>query len=117
LRAGSLFMFAAIVLACTAAPPAEPVGTPAATVELAADNLAFDRETLTVPANAPFAITFENRESPPHNVSIRGDGVLFVGETFQGPARRTYVVPALPPGEYTFICDVHPDMRGTLTSQ
>ncbi len=27
----------------------------------------------------------------------------------------TYSVPALAAGSYVFICDIHPDMKGTLT--
>ncbi len=29
----------------------------------------------------------------------------------------TYAVPALPAGTYGFICEVHPDMKGTITAQ
>ena len=107
----------ASVIACGGGPQAAPSGTPAATIQLAADNLEFDQEVLTVPAGSPFAIRFENREAPPHNVSIHGDSPLFVGETFSGPDERLYQVPALAAGEYTFLCDVHPDMRGTVVSE
>lgn len=108
---------AASVVACAGAPPTAPSGTPAATIQLAADNLEFDQDVLTVPAGAPFAIRFENREGLPHNVSIHDDSPLFVGETFSGPDERLYQVPALPAGEYTFLCDVHPNMRGTVVSE
>lgn len=87
------------------------------TVEIAADNLAFDRDVLTVPAGAPFAIHFENREAPPHNVSIHDTQPLFTGEIFSGPGERTYQVPPLAAGEYVFLCDVHPEMRGTVVSE
>lgn len=103
--------------ACAGGPTGTPAGTPAVTLEIAADALAFDRTELRAPANAPFAIHFVNREAPPHNVTIRGAQPLFVGETFSGPGERTYVVPALPAGEYEFLCDVHPDMRGTFVSE
>ena len=29
----------------------------------------------------------------------------------------TYSVPALAAGTYTFICQVHPDMKGTITAK
>ena len=29
----------------------------------------------------------------------------------------TYTVPALAAGTYSFICEVHPDMKGTITAQ
>ena len=107
----------ALLAGCAGAPPATPAGSPAATIELAAEGLAFDRDEITVPADAPFAIEFENRESAPHNVSIRGERPFFVGETFSGPDRRIYQVAPLPAGEYVFVCDLHPEMRGTVISQ
>ncbi|CAN5583839.1 hypothetical protein BH23CHL7_BH23CHL7_16200 [soil metagenome] len=114
----ALAAVAAVVAACGGNPPAAtPAGTPATTVEIAADNLAFDRDVLTVPAGAPFAIHFENREALLHNVSIHDSAPLFTGEIFGGPAERTYQVPALLAGEYSFLCDLHPDMQGTIVSQ
>ena len=29
----------------------------------------------------------------------------------------TYAVPALAAGTYPFICEVHPDMKGTITAE
>lgn len=114
LLAGTLL---ALIAACGGGPTTTPTGTPAATLELSADNLQFDKAELRAPAGAPFAIHFKNQEAPPHNVSIHDAQPLFVGETFSGPDERTYIVPALAEGEYQFVCDVHPDMRGTLISE
>jgi hypothetical protein len=52
-------------------------------------------------------------------VVIRGaDGAtLFASEVFTGPALRTQAAPALAPGRYAFICAIHPDMNGNLTSR
>jgi plastocyanin len=65
-------------------------------------------------------IVFENREAVSHNVSIYADEGLmdrrFEGVLFGGPATRWYPVPALAPGAYVFLCDLHPTMRGTLTA-
>lgn len=79
-------------------------------------NSVFDRSELTVIADAPFAIRFENLDVGPHNVSVRGGLTALVGEIFTGPAERTYYFASLPQGTYTFLCDVHPEMRGTLLS-
>jgi plastocyanin len=50
-------------------------------------------------------------------VSIHGDGQdLFEGEVVAGPTTVTYAVPALDPGEYAFVCDIHPEMTGTLVA-
>ena len=118
LRVGACgFVAAALLVACAGAPQTTPAGTPAVTIQLGAEGLAFDRDVITAPADAPFAIEFENRDSAPHNVSIHGEQAMFVGETFSGPDRRTYHVAPLPAGEYEFVCDLHPEMSGTLISQ
>ena len=83
----------------------------------------FDPETLEAPADTPFTLEFDNQDATaPHNVVIKdpsGTGVS-IGDTapFTGPATRSYAVPALAPGDYTFLCEVHPStMTGTLTAK
>jgi len=87
---------------------------------IAAEGIAFDIAALTVPANRPFTLIFENRENVPHNVSIYADSSRqdrrFEGTVFSGPTTRWYPVPALAPGTYVFVCDVHPDMTGSLVA-
>jgi plastocyanin len=87
---------------------------------LAAQALAFDTPVLAVPADRPFTLVFENRENIPHNVSIYADSTRgdrrFEGVVFSGPATRWYPVPALAPGAYVFVCDVHPNMTGSLVA-
>jgi plastocyanin len=41
---------------------------------------------------------------------------VFKGDIFNGVATRTYDVPALDAGAYTFVCNVHPTMVGTMTA-
>ena len=41
---------------------------------------------------------------------------MFKGELVTGPAVVVYDVPALPAGQYSFVCTVHPNMTGTLTA-
>lgn len=102
----------------TPAPSTEPTGE---TLELSAQDIAFDTKQLDATADQPFQIQFTNLEGVVHNVSIfSGNEKLFTGDPITGPdAVITYQIPALPPGEYTFICDYHPvpDMTGTLTVQ
>jgi len=91
-----------------------PTGTKLA---LVASGIAFDSSCLAVPAGKPFTISFQNEDAGiPHNVAIYSDSTsLFVGEVFPGPDGRTYRVPALDPGTYSFRCDVHPtQMFGTF---
>ena len=104
-----------------ASPPPPPSGQPAGpTLQIAAQNVAFDTAALTAPADTPFKIDFDNRDpSIPHNVAIHEGSPagpeVFKGEVFPGPAKKTYDVPALQAGTYGFICSVHPTMTGTLT--
>lgn len=95
------------------APPAGPV------VAVSALNVQFEQTALTAPAGVPFQIAFENKDaSIPHNVEIKdaGGASVFSGEIFNGVDTRTYDVPALAAGAYTFLCTVHPAMTGTLTA-
>lgn len=103
----------------TPAPSSEPGGP---TLEISADQIAFDTKQLSAPADTAFEIEFTNLEGVVHNVSIFDENgeKLFTGEAITGPDTTvTYQIPALPAGEYTFICDYHPvaDMTGILTVQ
>ena len=97
-----------------------PGGEPAA-VQIAALNIAFDTTELTVPADTPFTIEFDNQEAVPHNVAIHEGSPtgpnVFQGEIITGPSQIAYDVPALAAGTYGFICTVHPNMTGTLTAE
>lgn len=107
---------------------AEPAAAPAATsvpdggaptVNLSAQVNTFSPADLEAPADTAFNLVFDNQDSGvPHNVVIEdGQGAaVFTGEIFNGVATRTYQVPSLPAGDYTFVCEVHPDMTGTLTA-
>ncbi len=84
-----------------------------------AKNIQFSVSEIDAPAGKPFQIDFRNDDaSIPHNIAILdaagGANVLFRGELVTGPASTTYSVPALPAGSYTFHCDVHPSMSGTV---
>lgn len=91
-----------------------------ASASISADDLAFDPTELTLPANTPISLVFDNQENLPHNVAIfsgedASGEVLFRGEVITGPRKVTYRVPSLEPGRYHFHCDVHPNMTGTIT--
>jgi plastocyanin len=105
----------------SASPSAEPSASGGGEVlEISAQNIAFDTTQEAVPADTAFQIHFVNNDQGvPHNVAVRDAGgtEVFKGEIFPGVDERTYDVPALAAGEYTFICDVHPNMTGTLTAE
>ena len=110
------------VLACTAGAAGPDTQQPSVdpnALSISARDIAFSTDSLSASAGQPFQIVFDNQESAPHNVAIyrdlaARDGV-FVGEVFPGPRVVVYQVPALEPGTYRFICDVHPSMEGILT--
>lgn len=108
-------------VAPSAAASAAPSGSAAAaSVELSAQNIAFDKTALSVPAGAPFQLVFHNNDAGiPHNVEIKdGSGAkVFDGEVFSGVDSRTYDVSSVPAGTYKFSCVVHPNMVGELTAQ
>lgn len=87
-------------------------------VTVVAQSLAFDTATIELEP-VPTTITFENRDAGvQHNIAIYGDSSLadelFNGELITGPATAEYAIPALPPGEHYFQCNVHPNMSGTV---
>ena len=105
--------------ATTPTPPANSV-----TINLVAENIAFDKGTITVPAGAQVTLNFDNRDSGiPHNFAVYTDAnastPVFVGDTITGPATITYTFTAPPaPGTYFFRCDTHPtNMTGTFIVQ
>jgi plastocyanin len=87
-------------------------------VDLSADDLEFSASVIEAPAGEEFTITLTNLESQPHNVAVlteEGGDEVVRGEVITGPdAETTITVPALEPGEYYFLCDVHPEMNGTI---
>jgi len=97
-----------------------PSGT---SLQISAQNTAFDTRCLAAPANQPFTIAFVNKDAGvPHNVEIftnqsateRLGGATGPTDLVTGPATVTYEVPALKPGNYYFHCDVHPGMNGAF---
>ena len=79
-------------------------------------NIAFEQTSATAPADAPFTIHFNNKEAVPHNVAVKDSSGAskFKGDIVTGPKEVDYQVPALAAGDYTFVCDVHANMTGTL---
>jgi plastocyanin len=96
-------------------------GPVAGELKIAAKNIAFNPTTLQAPAGKPFTIVFDNQEAAPHNVAIYDSPakskVLFAEPPVAGPKTVTYKVPALPAGSYPFVCQVHPNMTGTLDAR
>lgn len=102
------------------APGSRPAGGQPADVSVVARTIAFEQASWTGPANKPFKLAFDNEDAGvPHNIVIRdaSGGEVFNGNVFNGVDTRIYQVPALPAGDYTFSCSVHPTMTGTAKLQ
>lgn len=119
-----LVALAAVLAACSgasAAPSSQAPGAsgaPAgATVSITAKDLKFAPTQVSVKAGAAFSIEFDNQEAAPHNVAISdASGASVFKDEIVSSKKVTYAVPALAAGTYTFICEVHPDMKGTITA-
>ena len=86
-------------------------------IVVVAKDLKFSTDSITAPADEAFQILLDNQESAPHNIAIRDAAgtVVYKGEVVSS-AQVTNNVPALAAATYEFFCEVHPDMKGTLTA-
>ncbi len=112
-------VLAGVVAGCDGA-AAQPGGSQPpleADVAIASGPMQFDTDTLAAPAGADFMLLYVNDGPMPHNVAIYTDdstrSALFVGEVIE-TGNIVYEVPAIPAGRYLFMCDLHPEMNGTL---
>jgi cytochrome c oxidase subunit 2 len=107
---------AALIATSNATPAPAPSGT---VLKLSAKDIKFSTDALEVPADAPFAITFDNQDPSgvTHNVAIRDSGGTEIAkpDTINGGTSTTYTYEALKAGTYTFFCSIHSNMTGTLT--
>ena len=126
-----LLALAAVLAACSGAsaapettqPPAGGTAQPATggtgdTVTVVAKDIAFQTTDVAVKAGAPVTIDFDNQDGAPHNIAISDANgkTVFKGDIVSN-TKVAYSVPALAAGTYTFICEVHPNMKGTITAK
>lgn len=86
-------------------------------VEITAESIAFNVTTIEATAGEAFTVTLVNNDSAPHNFSVyteEGGDAIVQGDVFDPGDSGETEVPALEPGEYFFVCDLHPNMKGTL---
>ena len=115
-------VLAAVLAACSGTSAAlnasaVPAGSPPGdTVTVVAKDLKFTTPAVSAKVGSPFIIAFDNQDGAPHNIAISdaSGAKVFKGDIVAGK-QVDYQVGALPAGAYGFICEVHPDMKGTLT--
>lgn len=87
----------------------EPAGG-ATTVTIA--NFAFDPDPITVPAGS--TVTWTNTDSAPHRIVGTTAGGFSAGTAKQGESVEATFDKA---GEFPYICEIHPSMKGTVIVQ
>jgi plastocyanin len=90
-------------------------------VELTAAKTSWTPKTLKAPAGKVWHVKIDDRDVAPehHNFTV-ASGKTFEERIFQVPnfftGTHSFDIPALPAGNYLFICTIHPDaMTGQLT--
>ena len=83
-------------------------------MSLVADDLQWDTDCLRAPPG-PLTIEVDNRDDGQnHNVHLPDAPGSPATELAPGPSRQELEVD-LASGAYEFVCDIHPNMVGTLT--
>lgn len=115
------FSLALVLAACGSSGSSNEGGGTVAVVNgaviVTANELEFDANTIEAPAGEAFTITLDNADSVPHNISVyteEGGEVIIEGEIIDGGETVEVEVPALEAGTYFFVCDLHPDMNGSV---
>ena len=103
----------------SAAAPSAGSGGEATQVTIGTDSgaaLQFDPTTASVPAGATVRLTFENRStSVPHNLTFSGPINAKTATIVDPGASEPLEFSAPEPGDYEFVCTLHPGMEGVLT--
>ena len=99
--------------------PGTPLPSDVVAITIGTDTgsqLVFDPTTATAPAGAQVEVTFENRSPVPHNLSFAPPINTSTNTIVDGGASETigFTAPN-EPGEYQFVCTLHPGMTGVLT--
>ncbi len=98
----------------------KPKGVAGPTVKVTAQGIQFLNKDLTVKADVPADIIFDNKDKNiVHNVAVASDSDftkrVFTGDVVPGPKSIDYRFKAPAAGTYFFRCDIHPNMQGKLT--
>ena len=91
------------------------VGAEGGSVTIVAEDLAFEPDAISASVGE-LQITLDNRDDGvPHNIAVTGNGVDAGTELEKGPVSQELTVGLPSAGSYTFVCEIHPAMKGTIT--
>jgi plastocyanin len=109
---------AALTLAACGGGATPPPSFPPGAIVITAENRTFSTDELVVPAGQKFPLVLVNKDSDAHNIAIRTKQGFDGDVVFRhDPVTATTVVleaGPIPAGTYYFICEVHPNMTGTV---
>lgn len=113
------FVLLAILVSACSAPAASSApqgaaqtsGGSANPAQIMITNFKFDPETITIKAGS--TVTWTNQDTVVHNV-VASDG-SWKSPSLEKGASFSYTFTA--PGTYSYICGVHPNMKGTIIVQ
>lgn len=86
-----------------AAAPAAAAAASGAQLVIELHDIYFQPVELTIPANTAVTVLGRNLGAAPHNFELTGQGVNI---DYAAGEEKTFEIPALPAGEYEFICNV-----------
>lgn len=92
-------------------------------IQVHARQVKFDTAKISAVAGENVTIEFSNGDAGVyHNMAVyQGDGVdstpVFNGQGIPGVSHHLYTFKAPPAGAYVFVCDFHPNMKGTFVSE
>lgn len=84
------------------------------TLTVTARDFAFSPTNLKAPAGQPITLAFKNEDSgASHSLSVQIEGAA--KKTCAGPCTTEETLPGQPAGTYEYFCNIHSNMKGTLT--
>lgn len=86
-------------------------------VVVVAEDMAFDPDEVRVTAGEPVTVVLDNRdEGVNHNIHVEDAPAPNKTKLELGVSQQALTV-TLEAGEYEFVCDIHPNMTGTLLAE
>lgn len=96
------------------AAPEESTEADGAVIDLVAERIQWDQDTLTAPLGTVTFVIDNQDEGIRHNLRVTGHGIDEATELEAGEVVQELEVTFPTAGTYDYICDIHPNMDGTI---